>query len=194
MRDYLTEEELDGVRCDPTTRRIYPQNELASNVIGHLNYDGDGIYGLEAYYDDYLAGVDGRVVTAKARNGTEIPYRYKQSYEAQDGDSLHLNIDVNIQYHLETALEKAVDLHKPSERACGIIMNPKTGQVYAMATNYSYNPNSPAEVTDKSIASELAKMDKKIQRNIPKNDLTHGRFNGKTKPFQSFISLVLYLR
>lgn len=160
IEDYLTEEELDGVRCDPTTRRIYPQNELASNVIGHLNYDGDGIYGLEAYYDDYLAGVDGRVVTAKARNGTEIPYRYKQSYEAQDGDSLHLNIDVNIQYHLETALEKAVDLHKPSERACGIIMNPKTGQVYAMATNYSYNPNSPAEVTDKSIASELAKMDK----------------------------------
>lgn len=160
IEDYLTEEELDGVRCDPTTRRIYPQNELASNVIGHLNYDGDGIYGLEAYYDDYLAGVDGRVVTAKARNGTEIPYRYKQSYEAQDGDSLHLNIDVNIQYHLETALEKAVELHKPSERACGIIMNPKTGQVYAMATNYSYNPNSPAEVTDKSIASELAKMDK----------------------------------
>lgn len=160
IEDYLSEEELDGVRCDPTTRRIYPQNELASNVIGHLNYDGDGIYGLEAYYDDYLAGVDGRVVTAKARNGTEIPYRYKQSYEAQDGDSLHLNIDVNIQYHLETALEKAVELHKPSERACGIIMNPKTGQVYAMATNYSYNPNSPAEVTDKSIASELAKMDK----------------------------------
>ncbi|MDE6149974.1 MAG: peptidoglycan glycosyltransferase, partial [Ruminococcus sp.] len=158
IEDYLTEEELDGVRCDPTTRRIYPQNELASNVIGHLNYDGDGIYGLEAYYDEYLAGVDGRVVTATARNGTEIPYRYKQSYESQDGDSLHLNIDVNIQYHLETALEKAVDLHKPKERACGIIMNPKTGQVYAMATNYSYNPNNPAEVTDKTIASELAKI------------------------------------
>ena len=160
IEDYLTEEELDGVRCDPTTRRIYPQNELASNVIGHLNYDGDGIYGLEAYYDEYLAGVDGRIVTATARNGTEIPYRYKQSYEAQDGDSLHLNIDVNIQYHLETALKKAVELHKPTERACGIIMNPKTGQVYAMATNYSYNPNNPAEVTDKTIASQLAKLDK----------------------------------
>lgn len=160
IEDYLTEEELDGVRCDPTMRRIYPQNELASNVIGHLNYDGDGIYGLEAYYDEYLAGVDGRIVTATARNGTEIPYRYKQSYEAQDGDSLHLNIDVNIQYHLETALKKAVELHKPTERACGIIMNPKTGQVYAMATNYSYNPNNPAEVTDKTIASQLSKLDK----------------------------------
>lgn len=159
IEDYLTKEELDGVRCDPTTRRIYPQNELAANVIGHLNYDGDGIYGLEAYYDDYLGGIDGRVVTATARNGTEIPYRYKQSYEAQDGDSLHLNIDVNIQYHLETALQKAVDTHKPTERACGIIMNPKTGQVYAMATNYSYNPNNPAEISDKTIAAQLAKMD-----------------------------------
>lgn len=159
IENYLTDEELDGVRCDPTTRRIYPQNELASNVIGHLNYDGDGIYGLEAYYDDYLAGVDGRVVTAQARNGTEIPYRYKQSYEAQDGDSLHLNIDINIQHHLETALQKAVETHKPTERACGIIMNPKTAQVYAMATNYSYNPNSPAEITDKGIASQLSKID-----------------------------------
>ncbi|MBQ9375329.1 MAG: PASTA domain-containing protein [Ruminococcus sp.] len=161
IEKYLTKENLDGVRCDPTTRRIYPQNELAANVIGHLNYDGEGIYGLEAYYDSYLAGVDGRVVTATARNGQEIPYRYKQSYESQDGNSLHLNIDVNIQYHLETALQKAVDQHKPTERACGIIMNPKTGQVYAMATNYSYNPNDPAEITDKTTAAELAKMDTK---------------------------------
>lgn len=159
IEKYLSDEDLDGVRCDPTVRRIYPQNELASNVIGHLSYDGDGIYGLEAYYDDNLAGVDGRVVTATARNGTEIPYRYKQSYDAQDGDSLHLNIDVNIQYHLETALKEACEKHKPTERACGIIMNPKTGQVYAMATNYSYNPNNPAEVTDKKTAAELSKMD-----------------------------------
>lgn len=56
IEDYLSQEELDGIRCDPSTKRFYPQNELASNVIGHLSYDGDGIYGLEAYYDDYLSG------------------------------------------------------------------------------------------------------------------------------------------
>lgn len=160
IENYLSEEELDGVRCDPTTKRFYPQNQMASNVIGHLNYDGDGIYGLEAYYDEYLAGVDGRVVTATARNGTEIPYKYKQSYDAQDGDSLQLNIDINIQYHLETALADAVEKHKPAERACGIIMNPKTGQIYAMATNYSYDPNNPAEITDEDTAKKLAGMDK----------------------------------
>ena len=76
IEDYLSEEGLDGIRCDPSTKRFYPQNELASNVIGHLSYDGDGIYGLESYYDDYLSGIDGRVVTATARNGTEIPVSY----------------------------------------------------------------------------------------------------------------------
>ncbi len=159
IEDYLSQEELDGIRCDPSTKRFYPQNELASNVIGHLSYDGDGIYGLEAYYDDYLSGVDGRVVTATARNGTEIPYRYKQSYDAQDGDSLKLNIDVNIQYHLERALNEAYEEHQPNERACGIIMNPNTGEIYAMATTYSYDPNNPAEITDAETAAELAALD-----------------------------------
>ena len=159
IEEYLSEEELDGIRCDPTTKRFYPQNELAANVVGHLNYDGDGIYGLEAYYEDYLAGIDGRVVTATARNGTEIPYKYKQSYDAQDGDSLHLNIDINIQYHLENALAEAVEKHMPAERATGIIMNPKTGQVYAMATNYSYDPNNPAEITNQKIVEQLAEME-----------------------------------
>ena len=105
IEDYLSEEELDGVRCDPTTKRFYPQNEMAANVVGHLNYDGDGIYGLEAFYDDYLAGVDGRVVTATARNGTEIPYKYKQSYDAQNGDSLYSNIDMNIRIQFTETLQ-----------------------------------------------------------------------------------------
>lgn len=158
IEDYLTEEGLDGVRCDPSTKRFYPQNELAANVIGHLSYDGDGIYGLEAYYDEYLSGIDGRIVTATALNGTEIPYRYKQNYDAQDGDSLKLNIDTNIQYQLEKALTKAYDENKPNERACGIIMNPKTGEIYAMATSYSYDPNNPAEITDQKAAAQLAGM------------------------------------
>ena len=160
IEDYLSEEDLDGIRCDPTTKRTYPQNTLASSVIGHLNYDGNGINGLESYYDEYLAGIDGRTVTAKARNGTEIPYKYKQSYDAQDGASLQLNLDVNIQYHLETALQAAVDEHKPAERACGIIMNPKTGQVYAMATNYGYDPNNPAEITNQEAKDKLKGLKK----------------------------------
>ncbi len=159
IEKFLSENDLDGIRCSPTTKRFYPQNSLAANVIGHTDYDGIGIYGLEAYYDDYLSGIDGRIITASDKFGSEIPYKYKQSYEAQDGASLYLNIDVNVQYYLEKAMAECVAENKPRERVCGIIMNPKTGQVYAMATNYSYDPNKPAEITDPAIASKLAGLD-----------------------------------
>ena len=155
----LSELDLDGVRCDPTTKRIYPENSLAANVLGHTDYDGNGIYGLEAYYDDYLAGVDGRVITAKANDGTEIPYRYKQAYEAQDGDNLTLNLDANMQYVLEKELQAAYEKNQPTDRICGIIMNPKTGAVYAMATCYSYDPNEPAHITDDAAAEKLSGLD-----------------------------------
>ena len=159
IENYLTEESLDGIRCEPGTKRFYPQGSLAANVIGHLSYDGDGIYGIEAYYDDTLRGIDGRVITATARDGTEIPYRYRQSYDAQDGNSLILNIDVNIQYQLEKALDKAVKKTNPHDRACGIIMDPNTGAVLAMATNFSYDPNAPAVITDNKTAALLAGLD-----------------------------------
>lgn len=154
--EYLTNNNLDGVRCEPSSKRFYPQGALASSVIGHLSYDGDGIYGIEAYYDEELSGVDGRVITATARDGTAIPYRYRQSYDAQDGNSLVLNIDVNIQYQLEKALAKAVEKTNPHDRACGIVMNPKTGAVLAMTTNFSYDPNDPAAINDPK-AAELMK-------------------------------------
>ena len=81
----LTELKIDGVRCEPTTNRVYPQSSLASNVIGHTDFDGKGIYGIESYYNEQLSGVDGRIITAKDGDGNEIPYRYKQQYNAQNG-------------------------------------------------------------------------------------------------------------
>ena len=159
----LTELNIDGVRCDPTTNRVYPQNSLAANVIGHTSFDGDGIYGIEAYYNDKLSGVDGRIVTAKDGDGNEIPYRYKQEYNAQNGYNVNLNIDSNIQYMLEKALKDAVAEHKPKYRAAGIIMNPNTAQVLAMATDFSYDPNEPGEISDKTTAQKLAGMNEESE-------------------------------
>ena len=159
IEKFMSDNDFDGVRCEPTTKRFYPQNELAGAVLGYINADGDGVYGLEAYYDDYLSGIDGRSVIAKDRDGSAIPYKYKQSFDAQDGDSLYLNIDTTIQLYLESALKKAVDEFNPKERACGIIMNPKTGQVYAMATVKGCDPNHPNEVYDENYAAILSGMD-----------------------------------
>ncbi|MBQ8965063.1 penicillin-binding transpeptidase domain-containing protein [Ruminococcus sp.] len=154
----LTELHIDGIRGEPQTRRVYPQEGLAANVLGYINDNDDGVYGLEAYYDDYLKGVDGRVITAKDKDGNDIPYRYKQSYDVQNGNDLNLNIDINIQYMLEKGLQKAYEENLPTDRVCGIIMNPKTGEVYAEATAYSYDPNEPSVLTDKQVAEELAAL------------------------------------
>lgn len=159
INKFMSDNDLDGVRCEPSTKRFYPQNELAGAVLGYINHEGDGVYGLEAYYDDYLSGIDGRTVTAKDRDGEAIPYKYKQSYEAQDGDSLYLNIDTTVQLYLESALRKTVDQFNPKERACGIIMNPKNGKVYAMATVKGCDPNEPNEIYDEAYAAILAGMD-----------------------------------
>ena len=155
----LTELDVDGVRCEPGTNRMYPQNSLAANVIGHTDFDGKGIYGIESFYNEQLSGVDGRIITAKDGDGKEIPYRYKQEYSAQNGYNVNLNIDSNIQFMLEKALKEAVAEHKPKYRAAGIVMNPKTGQVMAMATDFSYDPNEPGEISDKATAKKLAGMD-----------------------------------
>ncbi len=155
---YFSEMNLVSFATEATTRRYYPQDELAASVIGFTNSDGNGQYGLEYEYDSYLSGVDGRVVSAQAANGEEMPYRYSTTYDAENGDSLYLTIDTTIQYYLEKALSEMVTEFNVQERACGIIMNPKTGAIYAMATYPSFDLNNPSEIFDVDTAQELSQL------------------------------------
>lgn len=155
---YFEKLNLSFIGTEATTRRYYPQNELAAAVIGFTNGDGDGQYGLEYRYDDYLSGVDGRVISAQAANGEEMPYRYSTTYDAEDGDSLYLTLDTTIQYYLEKSLAEMVEKFEVKERACGVIMNPKTGAVYAMATYPTFDLNNPSEIYDAKTAQELAAL------------------------------------
>ena len=155
---YFEKLNLSFIGTEATTRRYYPQNELAAAVIGFTNGDGDGQYGLEYQYDDYLSGVDGRVISAQAANGEEMPYRYSTTYDAEDGDSLYLTLDTTIQYFLEKSLAEMVEKFEVKERACGVIMNPKTGAVYAMATYPTFDLNNPSEIYDTKTAQELAAL------------------------------------
>lgn len=153
---YFSDMNLVSFATQASTRRYYPQNELAASVIGFTNSDGNGQYGLEYQYDSYLSGVDGRVVSAQAANGEEMPYRYSTTYDAENGDSLYLTIDTTIQYYLEKALSEMVTEFNVQERACGILMNPKTGAIYAMATYPSFDLNSPSEIFDEVTANRLS--------------------------------------
>ncbi len=123
------------------TKRYYPQGELAAAVIGFTNYDGDGIYGVESKYNDYLKGVDGKVISAVDAFQNEMPYKNDKIYEAQDGNSLYLTLDMNLQYYAEKYLEQQVEAHDVQNRACAIIMNVNTGAVLAMASTPGFNLN-----------------------------------------------------
>lgn len=166
IADFKVKYDVWGISTTPSPQRIYPQRDLASNVIGHMGHvmlsDEDsvfkGVVGVENYYDEYLTGIDGRIVTAKDAYGQEMLYRYKQSYDAQDGDSLYLNLDINIQYYLEKALEKACDANNVAQRGCAIIMNCNTGAVMAMATENDYDLNAPSVFTNPDVEEYLATL------------------------------------
>ncbi len=144
-----------AVYVEEDTKRYYPQDDMAAPVIGFLNGDGEGQYGIEKYYNEYLAGTDGKIVSAKNGVGEEMPYRYEKTYDAQNGDSLYLTLDMTLQHYLEKSLKTCVSTHNPENRACGIIMNAKTGAVLAMATVPGFNLNEPANVYDPAAAQAL---------------------------------------
>ncbi|MFA5657903.1 MAG: penicillin-binding transpeptidase domain-containing protein, partial [Oscillospiraceae bacterium] len=152
---FIAKEELSCIGVDPDAKRIYPHNDLAASVIGFTGYDGNGIYGLEKYYDEYLTGINGKIITAKDGRGAEMPYRYEQNYSAQDGNTLVLNIDIVLQYYVEKELKKAVEEHGANNRACAIIMNVKTGQILAMATEPDFDLNNPTEIFDPTVAAAI---------------------------------------
>lgn len=137
---------LYSVYTVENTKRDYPNDSLAASVIGFTNFDGDGVYGVEAYYDDYLQGVDGKIVTARDAAGGAMPYEYETRYSAKDGNSLYLTIDAILQYSLEKNLQMALTQHKAQNRACGIIMNVNTGAILAMATAPSFDLNNPSQL------------------------------------------------
>ncbi|MGN0574761.1 MAG: penicillin-binding transpeptidase domain-containing protein [Ruminococcus sp.] len=150
-----------GLTClnvEEDTKRYYPQNELAASVIGFTSADGNGAYGLEAYYNDYLSGVDGKTISAKDSSGNELPYRYAKTYPAENGNDLYLTIDMDLQYYLEKHLEEMVTQYEVKNRACAILMNAKTGGIYGMATYPSFDLNNPYNITDEAEAARIAQL------------------------------------
>lgn len=160
INNFLAEKGIssDCVYTEQTSKRYYPNGSLASNVIGFTDYKGTGVYGLEAYYDDYLKGTDGRAFYKKDGAGKGVEYENDKYFGAVDGYSLVLTLDEVMQHYLEKYLEQCVSQHTVINRACGIIMNCKTGGVLAMATTPSYDLNNPSTIFsdyDKNILKQM---------------------------------------
>lgn len=153
----VTEEKIYGlIYRELDTKRYYPQGELAAAVIGFTNYDGDGIYGVESKYNDYLKGVDGKVISAVDAFQNEMPYKNDKIYDAQDGNSLYLTLDMHLQYYAEKYLEQQVEAHDVQNRACAIIMNVNTGAILAMASTPGFDLNDRNSLYNSADTAKLS--------------------------------------
>jgi stage V sporulation protein D (sporulation-specific penicillin-binding protein) len=152
------------------TVRVYPNDTLASNLIGFTNYDNMGLYGVEAFYDEYLQGVDGRLMVLRDGAGRVMPGEFERRYEASDGNNVYMTIDVVLQHYLEKHLEAAVLQHNVANRATGIMMNPNTGAILAMATTFGYDLNNPTVLTDSQEAYLQTLRERLIEETVMGSD------------------------
>lgn len=138
---------LSGIYFENDSKRYYPYN-VASHVLGFTGYDNNGIQGVELIYDSYLSGVDGAVSQNRNASGTTIEDQQAEYLTAAEkGCDVVLTIDENIQHFLEKHLEEAVLKHELKEGAAGIVMNPKTGEILAIATKPDFDSNNPYDIT-----------------------------------------------
>lgn len=139
-------------------KRYYPYGDFASTIIGFTGMDGVGREGIEYQYDTQLTGVPGRVITAKDVHGTEMPYKYEQKIDAQDGNNITLTIDETIQHIMEKYLQQGIKQHKVQDRAVAIMMEVKTGAILGMAVEGGYDLNDPFTIADSSTQKEIDKL------------------------------------
>ena len=144
IRKFISENELETmVYLEAQSTRYYPAGSLAAHAIGFTSTDGDGLYGIELQYDEYLGGVDGYYIKARDSYGNVMPFEYASYIDAIDGYNLTTTIDATIQSYLEAEIAATVEKHEVTNRACGIVLDVNTGAVLAMATSSPFDLNDP---------------------------------------------------
>lgn len=152
VRAFISENSITGVYLETDLKRYYPNSSLAAQALGFVSSDNNGSEGLEAYYNDELSGTAGKVVTSKGNYGSEMLYTYEKYYDASDGSSLITTIDSTVQAYVEKNLQNAIDKYDIKNGAFCIVMDVNTGEIKAMATLGSYDPNNYLEIYDDTTA------------------------------------------
>ena len=152
VRAFISENSITGVYLETDLKRYYPNSSLAAQALGFVSSDNNGSEGLEAYYNEELSGTAGKVVTSKGTYGSEMLYTYEKYYDASDGSSLITTIDSTVQAYVEKNLQNAIDKYDIKNGAFCIVMDVNTGEIKAMATLGSYDPNNYLEIYDDTTA------------------------------------------
>ena len=171
--DRIRAYELDGVKVDEDFKRYYPYGNLASKVLGFTGGDNQGIIGLEVKYENYLKGVNGMILTTTDARGIELADTLEDRVEPVSGDTLQVSLDYNIQEYAQQAAEKVRE-EKQADAVVILILNPKTGEIYACVNAPEFDLNAPftlPEGTDAALNDEeKQEMLNQMWRNRSIND------------------------
>ena len=152
IRKFINDNDIKGIHLEEDTKRFYPYGSLASHVIGFTNSDNVGIYGIESYYEKYLKGTSGKIITAQDAKGKDMPQQYESYIGAENGTNVVTTIDWQVQSILDKNLETALRDTKAQNRVLGIIMDVNTCEVLAMSTKPDYDLNDPYTLDETSQA------------------------------------------
>ena len=158
IRDYIQANNVSGIHIEPTSVRVYPGGTLAAQVIGFTNASNEGTEGIEASYNRYLSGSAGRVITTKGNNEMDMPFSFERFQASKKGADVILTLDSTVQQCLEKQLAAAIDRYDVQNGAFGLVMNCQTGEILAMATLGSYDPNNYLEIADEKTALHLQSL------------------------------------
>jgi len=152
LRMWMEENNIkDGINIDEDTKRYYPYSTLASHIIGFTGSDNQGLDGLEAYYEDILKGTSGKILKITDATGSNMKEEGEEYIEATDGDDIVISIDMTVQSIAEKYLKEACIDNECTDGGNMIIINPKNGDVLAMATYPGYDLNSPYEINTEEL-------------------------------------------
>ena len=154
VADKIEALKFDGVYLLKEAKRYYPYKTLLAHVLGYVGIDNQGLSGLELQYDKYLTGEAGAIKYFSDAKGNKLTLS-DVYVKPQDGMDLQLTIDINIQKSVERELDNVVNMMNP-DMALAVVMNPKTGEVLAMSSRPTFDPNNY-----KNYSSEV------LSRNLP---------------------------
>ena len=168
IRTYINTAGISGIHLEPSSKRVYPQGTLAAQVIGFTNASNTGSEGIEAAYEAFLSGTSGRVITTKGNNEMDMPFSYENFLASGDGCGVILTLDSTVQECLENRMKEAIGKYDVQNGAFGVVMNVNTGEILAMATMGSYDPNDYQQIADPATRQALEEMHLRLQ-SLPEN-------------------------
>ncbi len=180
----IRKKDIEGIVVDEDVKRIYPYSNIASQVIGFVGKDNQGIIGLEAKYDEYLKGKEGKILTLTDSKGLEVDST-QERIAPIDGYNLVTSIDIIIQQYAEQTIKKAVE-SKKAQKGIIIVLNPQNGEIYAMANYPNFDLNNPFVINDPELLSIWDTLSEKEQNDALNQMWRNTAINDTYEPGSTF--------